>query len=557
MSSTAFMSVVPDAIQLSTQLAHPEVLLRSLWKAFLVLLQEGYGLRAVSFAKELSALHPSAIPPSYYTDLLLALLRHREVKLAHDLLEHCGNLHPDMAPSWKELVTYQSARQGASRLAIKLTRTGGIGNRLRWQAASSSRSAGRLKGAIFLSFRLWEQYDKTSSPSVASSALQLFIRLQRIAATWRLYERICRQESRDLRRSPARRARTVVSVYKTLIEKHGFTPDRVTLNILLKALLLSKTFNARQVRALFDALVRLGYPNGVDSVEGDHAAPAGVFGTPVLQRPSIAGLELSSFTTTPMLYVRHVRPLYKTFIKAFYLLGDVHAAMTVIGIKKALETSNMSRLAKGLDCMLTGPQRDVDVFPTKSPMSLELALGYGVEFGWSQAHGVDNEAVEILFNLLGGSNADRLEQVANWDCAIDDDPNLIIDDTADSVHCLRVVSVSTSTRLDAVPTQSSPSVALQIRFKLGIVPSGIAWSRHTNHNNSPSESSLAVSGSTRWRSHASEQNLPSKDHVAIISMVARCCSVLYKPRTADEEPPPTSRSLPPTLCWMAMVTKAW
>ncbi|KAI9057262.1 hypothetical protein FKP32DRAFT_1538323, partial [Trametes sanguinea] len=79
--------------------------------------------------------------------------------------------------------------------------------------------------------------------------------------------------------------------------------------------------------------------------------------------------------------------------------------------------------------MLAGPQRDVDVFPTKSPISLELALGHGVEFGWSQAHGVDNEAVEILFNLLGGSNADRLEQVVNWDRAIDDDPNLLIDDT--------------------------------------------------------------------------------------------------------------------------------
>ncbi|KAJ2967575.1 hypothetical protein NUW54_g13468 [Trametes sanguinea] len=246
--------------------------------------------------------------------------------------------------------------------------------------------------------------------------------------------------------------------------------------------------------------------------------------------------------------------------------------MTVIGIKKALETSNMSRLAKGLDCrrkvarmaerevrlevgwpvvaievvvlrtnevrlrasklapallendtrltmqssslapsprtapIIRSPswpaclQRDVDVVPTKSPMSLELALGHGVEFGWSQAHGLDNEAVEILFNLLGGSNADRLEQAANWDRAIDDDPNLMRDDTADNVLCLRDVSVSTSTRLDAVPTQSSPSVALQIRFKLGIVPSGIAWSRHTNHNNSPSESSL-VSGSTRWRSH--------------------------------------------------------
>ncbi|KAI9057261.1 hypothetical protein FKP32DRAFT_1584237 [Trametes sanguinea] len=369
MSSTAFMSVVPDVILLSTQLAYPEVLIRSLWKAFLVLLQEGYGLRAVSFALELAALHPSAIPASYYTDLLLALLRHREVKIAHDLLEHCSSLHPDMAPSWKELVTYQSARQGASRLATNLARTGGIGNRLRWQAASISRSAGHTKGAIFLSFRLWEQYDKTSSPSVASSALQLFIRLQRIAATWRLYERICRQESREvrtstgniilhgtlhragLRRSPARRARTVVSIFKTLVERHDFTPDRVTLNILLKALLLSKTFNARQVRTLFDALVRLGYPSGVASVEGDHAAPArmGVFGTPALQRPSIAGLELSSFTTTPMLYMRHVRPLYKTFTKAFYLLGDVRAAMTVIGIKKALETGNMSRLAKGLD----------------------------------------------------------------------------------------------------------------------------------------------------------------------------------------------------------------
>ncbi|KAL7279111.1 hypothetical protein ACG7TL_006949 [Trametes sanguinea] len=79
--------------------------------------------------------------------------------------------------------------------------------------------------------------------------------------------------------------------------------------------------------------------------------------------------------------------------------------------------------------MLAGPDRDLSIFPTKSPMSLELALGHGVDFGWSRAHGVDNMAVEILFNLLGGFNADRLEQVVNWDRAIAHNPNLFIDDT--------------------------------------------------------------------------------------------------------------------------------
>ncbi|KAL7279110.1 hypothetical protein ACG7TL_006948 [Trametes sanguinea] len=367
MSPTAFMNAAHDAMLLSTQVADPKVLCRAFWSSLLVLVKEGYGARAVSLAKDLTARHSSAFPTSNYTKLLLALLRNREVKAAHALLAHCSALHPDMASAWKAIVFSQSVRDGASRLASTLARSSGIGRSLRWQAVSLSRSLRDPKRTLFASFRLSQLYGQAPNPVLASRAVQLLIRLGRFHAAKKLYERICGQESPEVRTStgnmilhgaaqrparsrllPVQRVRTVLYLYKTLREKYAFAPDRVSINILLKTMLLSKQLNATQMRGLFDALVGMGYPSGVRSAEGGVTTSAGVFGTSAVERLVIGGLEIPSFPA-PMMYMRHVRPLYKTFIKAFYVLGDVQAARTIVGILKALEAGKVARLARGRD----------------------------------------------------------------------------------------------------------------------------------------------------------------------------------------------------------------
>ncbi|KAF7330463.1 hypothetical protein MVEN_02485400 [Mycena venus] len=140
-----------------------------------------------------------------------------------------------------------------------------------------------------------------------------------------------------LHRTKSRHARVVRHVLRNreqLEERVDFVQDRVTVNILVKVLLRWKTFmNAGQIRRLFDHMVRNGYP-----------APArwrkagGVpFGTPVGGAGANAGalnmLKLSPFIS----FERHVRPLYRMFVKALQLQGDAVGARTVVGILHDVE----------------------------------------------------------------------------------------------------------------------------------------------------------------------------------------------------------------------------
>jgi hypothetical protein len=121
--------------------------------------------------------------------------------------------------------------------------------------------------------------------------------------------------------------RKVVSTLDLLVKKHDFVPDRVSVNILLKAMLRwrSKIDNA-MLRVLFDHMVRIGYPPR-------HRLPGGglPFGTP-LSLPAEINLPTLSGDIS---FEKHVRPLYKIFIDAFYMRGDVDAAKIVVGYLKA------------------------------------------------------------------------------------------------------------------------------------------------------------------------------------------------------------------------------
>ncbi|THG97342.1 hypothetical protein EW026_g4639 [Hermanssonia centrifuga] len=120
-----------------------------------------------------------------------------------------------------------------------------------------------------------------------------------------------------------------LAVLKTYINEQQFVPDRVTVNILLKALLRwRKEVDADAVRALFDHMISGGYPHGGKCANGSLPFGAGASFPKGMQLPEIK---------TPISFSRHVRPLYKMFIKAMYLRQDVHAARTVVGILKAVQ----------------------------------------------------------------------------------------------------------------------------------------------------------------------------------------------------------------------------
>jgi hypothetical protein len=95
--------------------------------------------------------------------------------------------------------------------------------------------------------------------------------------------------------------------------------------------------DAAHARRLFDYFVWSGYPRegtGVPFGSSDAAMRelAVVLGTPIPMPKS------------KMSIARHVKPLYKMFIKALYLRKDVAGARTVVGILKEVERMEAERI---------------------------------------------------------------------------------------------------------------------------------------------------------------------------------------------------------------------
>jgi hypothetical protein len=137
----------------------------------------------------------------------------------------------------------------------------------------------------------------------------------------------------------ARHVKGVLRALRLLVQEHNFVPDRVTTNIIAKAALRwPAVFDAVLVRRLLDYFVWSGYPgDGVGVPFGsDEAAMRGaavVLGTPIPMPKSKTS------------FARHVKPLYKMFIKALFLRRDVAGARKVVGVLKEAERIEAERIA--------------------------------------------------------------------------------------------------------------------------------------------------------------------------------------------------------------------
>ncbi|KAI0671477.1 hypothetical protein C8Q78DRAFT_972714 [Trametes maxima] len=360
-----------DIILLLTQTQNPKPLLDSLQPALLVLIREGYASKTVTIVEAIAKKLQSTIPQAFYTQLLDALLRHRQFKLARYMLTRSIDVYPDMARRWTAKAFFLFARGGASRLAAGLSRSDPVRGPLRLAATALSQSRWTRKRVMASTFGLSAGYSTRTDPDTARRTIRLLVLSGRTHAAKKLYERVCQQESAEIRtacgntilhgvvhngrRSRGQRARALAYTLRILMEKYAFLPDQVTANIMVKTLLLGHDMDIQKARALFDAVIRMGYPTGavthVEEGSGDRATQA-VFNTEP-DRPSVGGVEIP-LLASPLMYVRHVRPLYKTFIKAFYGLGDADAARRVVGILKELEGQNMRRLVEGRDWIVGG-----------------------------------------------------------------------------------------------------------------------------------------------------------------------------------------------------------
>ncbi|KAG2341324.1 hypothetical protein BDR05DRAFT_965347 [Suillus weaverae] len=121
-------------------------------------------------------------------------------------------------------------------------------------------------------------------------------------------------------------ARKLLGLLDNLVKHQQFAPDRITINIILKALIAWRTaFDYQRLRALFDHIIRGGYPAGIYSPS--HPP----FSTPLLRT---SGTLVLSKLPPYISFEKHAKPMLKMFIKAFYLRNDVEAARTVVEILK-------------------------------------------------------------------------------------------------------------------------------------------------------------------------------------------------------------------------------
>ncbi|KAF9059415.1 hypothetical protein BDP27DRAFT_1302629 [Rhodocollybia butyracea] len=143
---------------------------------------------------------------------------------------------------------------------------------------------------------------------------------------------------RFVRRFTSRNVQVMKKLFKaktSLNKIFGFTGDRVTFNIFMKGMLYWKNVDAPRARVLFDDCIRIGYPIGSRWQQISEVP----FATRTITEPLLFGLHLSPDIS----FQHHTRPLYKMFIKAFYIRKDVMAAQAVVAILKNEEVEELSR----------------------------------------------------------------------------------------------------------------------------------------------------------------------------------------------------------------------
>ena len=288
--------------------------------------------------------------PEFFIDravgaFLRTLLRHRQFGGAAEVAKLFPHTH------WRKYVLFGLAQRGG---APRIERRLGPSDRPRWLTeVVRSMRLGRPHPAAGL-LRHWITRRSRTATDLRNG-LKVLMFARGIPLALRVYSRLCTLQDKGMQtalgnvildghvsHTKSRGSRNVNSVLRALcllVQEHGFVPDRVTTNIVVKAVLRwPARFDMAHVRRLFDYFVSSGYPGvdvGVPFGSGDAAMKeAGVvLGTPIPMPKS------------KMSFTRHVEPLYKMFIKALYLRKDVAGARKVVGILKEAERIEVGRIA--------------------------------------------------------------------------------------------------------------------------------------------------------------------------------------------------------------------
>jgi hypothetical protein len=321
-----------------------------------IMIVTGHATKAVDVVEAIHRQMPSFFNTRFFLRFMRSLARFRQLRLASRLFRLVSTVPTRSTDDLRRKVTLDMASAGASACARNVYRTGI--RRKGWRTARESMA----RAVDFRTRAPSPLHALRVVPIVARNpshgptikyAVSILVRARRCYAAIKLLRRTSQLLDPTTRTSicntiihgrllclDMRNRRHVRSVLRTkeLLEKmFAFTPDRTTINIILKAILQwQKMMDPPKLKRLFDHMVRMGYP-----ASPRWCAQSGVpFGTQVSSPfENFNLLKLSSTIS----FERHVRPMYKMFIKAFYLRHDASAAKMIVGILKEEEVFAMRK----------------------------------------------------------------------------------------------------------------------------------------------------------------------------------------------------------------------
>jgi hypothetical protein len=383
-------SILCDTMERSYATSPPPLAYRSSVQfSILFISLSGYASKSFAIIRAIHNSSSSFLSPNFLWRILKRIVKQRHYRLATRLLSLVSGTYRSHAVKWCRYLTFSLARAGANRLARQLS-AGPIANHIRRTRIESLVRAVdfRLKSpARPLALKVMPIVSKMPMDGHSiRCALQILLRARRFLAARRLFERARRELDTKVQtvlgnmilhatlvhpsRQNGRQVRKVFSTLNFLVEKQCFVPDRVTANIALKSILLwTRGVDAPKLRAIFDHMIRIGYPAG----NRLH----------IEESPFRTSNTLPSYLAFPNLppflsFQKHVRPMYKMFITAFFLRGDRQAAKTVIGILKAEEITEEGRRRKRYMARLKGARKKLLQSTEDAGVSMHGGWGMGL-----------------------------------------------------------------------------------------------------------------------------------------------------------------------------------
>ena len=348
----AFVKLLAESASSICEHRSLPISLRESFRYFLLLM--GWTGNTSTLVKLVQASHqtsPTFISTDVLKSLLIWLVRRHQLSLALDLFQLFANARRQSSllslDSLRYMLYFYFMRAGAQNLANQLARGRNRGTLSLPRVAARHGPWSRKLPSVAKYFHPDALLEEDFSTD-ARETVSLLVRIRHYDTAMKLYAKHHSEldpkintvigniilngivEGRQF--THGRLVRRVLRTADQLSKECSFVPDQVTVNTILKAILRwTSGFHAKRLRTLFDALVHEGYPVAKQFRREN--------GVPFSSPPSLSGLNIPS--PLHVSFSKHIRPLYKMFIKAFYTRGDVGAAKAVVGILKEEEVRDL------------------------------------------------------------------------------------------------------------------------------------------------------------------------------------------------------------------------